>query len=84
MLKQLPFQPVSVENQMAIVYAGINGYMDKVPVEKVSAFKTEYLRILESKHSDVMSSLRAGKYDDTLTGVLGSVAKDVAAMLEVK
>jgi F-type H+-transporting ATPase subunit alpha len=84
MLKQPPFQPVAVENQVALVYAGINGLIDKVPVDRVNAFRVEYFRVLETKHRDVMDKLRAGQYDDQLTGVLNTVAKEIAAMFETK
>jgi len=53
--------------------------IQNVPIDKVKAFETEYLDYLEAKHSDVLVALKAGKYTDELTDVLGKVAKEIAA-----
>jgi F-type H+-transporting ATPase subunit alpha len=45
----------------------------------VKEFEKEYLNYLEAKHSDVLVRLKAGKYDDEDTDVLGRVAKEIAA-----
>jgi F-type H+-transporting ATPase subunit alpha len=50
-----------------------------VPINKVKEFEKEYLDFLEAKHSDVMASLKAGKYTDENTSVLEKVAKELAS-----
>jgi F-type H+-transporting ATPase subunit alpha len=78
-LKQGQNQPISVEKQIAIIYCGTKGLLTKVPVAKVKSFEEEYLNILEMKHREVLDALRAGKIDDSITGVLEAVCKDLTA-----
>ena len=77
-LKQPQFAPVSVEKQVAIVYAGVKGLFRSVPVNKVREFEKEYLNQLEVRHPEVLRELKAGKFNDELTGVLDKVAKELA------
>jgi F-type H+-transporting ATPase subunit alpha len=77
-LKQGQFSPLRVEQQIAIIYCGTKGLLRDVPVNKVREFEADYLQFLESKHKNVLDELKAGKFDDTLTIVLESVAKDMA------
>jgi len=78
-LKQPQYSPVPVEQQVAIIYASTKGLIDKVPVERVKEFQEDYLTVLSGQYADTMSAFRAGKFDDTLTGVLEKVAKEIAA-----
>ena len=79
MLKQAQFTPFTVEKQVAIVYAGTKNLMRSVPVDKVKEFETEYLTQLEMRHPDTLAALKAGKFDDTITGVLDTVAKEISS-----
>jgi F-type H+-transporting ATPase subunit alpha len=78
-LKQKEGDPYPVEKQIAIIYVGTKGLIQKVPVNKVKAFETEYLDYLSAKHADTLAQLKAGKYTDELTDVLSSVAKEIAS-----
>mgnify|MGYP001463922470 CR=1 FL=1 len=77
-LKQGQFAPVSVEKQVAIIYAGTKGLLRNVPVNKVKEFEAEYLQQLEVRHPEVLKALKEGKFTDELTGVLEKVAKELA------
>ncbi|HEY0667342.1 MAG TPA: F0F1 ATP synthase subunit alpha [Sphingobacteriaceae bacterium] len=77
-LKQGQFAPVAVEKQVAIIYAGTKGLFRNVPVNKVKEFEAEYLQQLEQRHPEVLQALKAGKLDDSITGVLETVAKELA------
>lgn len=77
-LKQGQFSPVAVEKQVAIIYVGTKGLMRNVPVNKVREFEAEYLQQLEVRHPEVLQALKAGKFDDSLTSVLETVAKELA------
>ena len=79
MLKQAQFSPFSVERQVAIVYAGTKDLMRNVPVNKVKEFETEYLTQLEMRHPETLAALKAGKFDDNITGVLDTVAKEISS-----
>ncbi len=78
-LKQPQYSPVPVEQQVAIVYASTKGLIDKVPVDRVKEFETDYLTVLAGQYGDTLKALRAGKFDDSLTSVLEKVAKEVSA-----
>ncbi len=77
-LKQGQYSPVAVANQVAIIYASINGLLDRVPVGKVKEFDTEFITLLSSHHPETLKALGAGKLDDAVTDVLKTVAKDLA------
>ncbi|MCB9175473.1 MAG: F0F1 ATP synthase subunit alpha [Flavobacteriales bacterium] len=78
-LKQGENSPLSVEKQVAIIYLGTKGLINKVPVDKVKEFEFEYLSYLESKHKNVLDSLRAGKLDDEITSTLEKAASELTA-----
>ena len=65
--------------QTAIIYAGSQNLLSKVPVNKVKAFETEYLDVLDRNHRSVLDELRAGKLTDEIKSTLESVAAEVAA-----
>jgi F-type H+-transporting ATPase subunit alpha len=79
LLKQPQYSPVPVEQQTAIIYLGTKGLLSKVPVNKVREFEAEFLQVMQSKHSDTLKSLAAGKFDDEITGVLERVGADLSA-----
>jgi F-type H+-transporting ATPase subunit alpha len=78
MLKQGQFSPVTVEKQVAIIYLGTKNLMRNVPVNKIREFELEFTNQLEQRHPEVLAALKAGKFDDQLTGVLETVAKELA------
>jgi F-type H+-transporting ATPase subunit alpha len=77
-LKQGQFSPMTVEKQVAIIYIGTKNLMRSVPINKVREFEAEYLQQLELRHPDTLKALKAGKFDDTITGVLETVAKELS------
>ena len=77
-LKQGQFSPVSVAKQVAIIYLGIKGLLRSVPVNRVREFEVEYTQQLELRHPETLKALKAGKFDDSITGVLETVAKELA------
>ncbi|TSD62664.1 F0F1 ATP synthase subunit alpha [Inquilinus sp. KBS0705] len=77
-LKQGQYSPVTVEKQVAIIYLGTKNLMRNVPVNKIREFEAEYTSQLELRHPEVLAALKAGKFDDQLTGVLETVAKELA------
>jgi len=78
-LKQAQFSPVPVEEQVAVIYASTKGLMDRVPVEKVKEFESEFLTILRTSHADALANFKAGKLDEFATSTLEKVAKEVSA-----
>ncbi len=78
-LKQAQFSPVPVEKQVAIIYLGTKNLMRSVPINRVREFEAEFTTQLELRHPEVLAGLKAGKLDDSITGVLETVAKELAA-----
>ncbi|MBX9853753.1 MAG: F0F1 ATP synthase subunit alpha [Cytophagaceae bacterium] len=78
-LKQAQYSPVTVEQQVAIIYVSTNGFMDKVAVNKVKAFESEFSGLLKAQHKDTLDAIRSGKIDDSVTSVLKKVALDLAS-----
>ncbi len=78
-LKQAQNDPFTVENQVAIIYAGSKNLLRNVPVEKVKEFERDYLELLNAKHRDTLDTLKAGKLTDEVIDTLSAVAKDVSA-----
>lgn len=60
-LKQGQYIPYSVEKQVAIIFAGTNGYLDEIPLEELSRFEKEFLEIMELKHNDILSEIAEKK-----------------------
>ncbi|MEJ7692811.1 F0F1 ATP synthase subunit alpha [Daejeonella sp.] len=77
LLKQAQFSPETVEKQVAILYVGTKNLMRNVPVNKVKAFEAEFIQQLEQRHPEVLQGLKAGKLDDSITGALETVAKEL-------
>ena len=78
-LKQAENTPFTVEDQIAIIYAGSKNLLRAVPVEKVKEFERDYLELLNAKHRDTLDTLKAGKLTDEVIDVLTTVAKDLSA-----
>ncbi|PIX08205.1 MAG: F0F1 ATP synthase subunit alpha [Flavobacteriaceae bacterium CG_4_8_14_3_um_filter_34_10] len=78
-LKQAESNPFTVEDQIAIIYAGSKNLLRAVPVVKVKEFERDYLEILNAKHRPILDELKAGKLTDTVIETLEAVAKDLSA-----
>ncbi len=60
-LKQPQYVPMSLEKQVMILYAAINGYLDDIPVEKVVSFETDFHRFMEANYPEVGKAIRQQK-----------------------
>ena len=78
-LKQAENTPFTVEDQIAIIYAGSKNLLRDVPVNKVKQFEAEYLEFLNAKHRGILDTLKSGKLTDEVTDTLVAVAKDLSA-----
>jgi F-type H+-transporting ATPase subunit alpha len=78
-LKQGQYQPVSVEEQVAIILASTKGYLDKVPVAKVKEFEKEFLGLMKAQYQAVLDNFRAGKFEDADANTVKQVATELAA-----
>jgi F-type H+-transporting ATPase subunit alpha len=76
-LKQPQYQPLPVEKQVLIIFAGTNGYLDQVPVGEVGTYESELYRYFDLRHPGVLKTLAEKKQiDDELKGQLTAALKD--------
>jgi F-type H+/Na+-transporting ATPase subunit alpha len=74
LLKQDQFQPLPVDFQVMVIFAGVNGYMDDLPVEEVKRFEKEFIRHLEEHQKNFRQAFLAKKaLDEELTARLKKV-----------
>jgi F-type H+-transporting ATPase subunit alpha len=78
-LKQAQNDPYTVEDQVAIIYAGSKNLLKDVPVNKVKEFEADYIAYLNAKHRDVLDSLKSGKLDQSSLDVLEASAAEISA-----
>ena len=78
-LKQAQNDPFKVEDQVAIIYAGSKNLLRDIPVNRVKEFESEYLRVLNDKHSKILSTIKQGKLTDEVTGTLEKVCADLVS-----
>ena len=57
LLKQPQFSPLKTEEQVAVIFAGVNGYLDALPVGKVRPFELGFLSALRNKHADLLRDI---------------------------
>ena len=79
-LKQPQYAPLPVERQVALIYAGTNGYLDSVELGDVRSFETDLYKFIESRHPQVFKDIVAKKQlDDQTKGALDSAVKTFAS-----
>jgi F-type H+-transporting ATPase subunit alpha len=83
LLKQPQFSPLKTEEQVAVIFAGVNGYLDKIAVNKVGAFEQGLLSYMRSEGKGILDTIRTEKAisDDTrgkLKAALDAFAKSFA------
>jgi F-type H+-transporting ATPase subunit alpha len=79
LLKQPQFSPLKMEEQVVVIYAGVNGYLDKLEVSRVRAFEQGLLALLRSKHANILDTIRDSRdLDDATAGKLKAMVDDYA------
>jgi F-type H+-transporting ATPase subunit alpha len=83
LLKQPQFSPLKMEEQVVVIYAGVNGYLDPLPLDRVRAFEDGLLSLVRTKHADILGAIAgSGDLDSAtegkLKGVVDAYAKSFA------
>jgi F-type H+/Na+-transporting ATPase subunit alpha len=68
LLKQAQFSPLKMEEQVCAIYAGVNGYLDPLPVNRVKAFEDGLLGTLRANHPEILDDIRATRDLSDATG----------------
>ena len=71
-LKQPQYHPLPVEKQVLILFAGVNGYLDDLPVEACQPFEAELYRFADASHADILAEIREKK----------AISEDLKARIE--
>jgi F-type H+-transporting ATPase subunit alpha len=58
LLKQPQYKPMSGEREVVSLYSGTRGYLDSIPVEKVSEYETQMLAFVERKYPEIFEELK--------------------------
>ena len=79
-LKQPPYSPLPVENQVVIIFAGANGYLDDVATANVTKFEAELYPYIEAKYPEIFEQIRTKKVlDKEVEEILHKALKDFKA-----
>jgi len=79
LLKQAQFSPLKMEEQVCVIYAGVHGYLDPIPVNRVRAFENGLLTLLRGQHAAILNDVRDTRdLSDATTAKLKGVVEDYA------
>ena len=79
LLKQPQYSPMPVEEEVVSIYAGVKGYLDKLPVTKVGDFEKGLLALFRAKHQDILDAIRTvGALNAEIEGKLKAVIDEYA------
>lgn len=84
LLKQGQYEPMPVEEQVAVIFFGTSGYLDEIPLEQVIRFEKEFLEMMHMKHQNVLNEIAETKdLPDDLQNRLHTIAKEFVATFKV-
>ena len=73
--------PMKVEEEVAIIYCGVNNLMRNIPINRIAEFEKTFISNLNYDHTDVLSRIKQGQLDDEIISVLKKVANDVCNII---
>ena len=79
LLIQPQYHPMPVEDEIAVIFCGVHGLLENVPITKVAEFEQQFLQLMHAKNQDVMDALAKGQLTDDMGEKLTAAAADVAA-----
>ena len=80
LLVQPQYHPWAVADEVAVIYCGVNGLLQNVPLDKVADFEKQLVQLLHAKYNDsVLAPIAAGKLDDDIKSKLTEAAGEISA-----
>lgn len=77
LLKQGQYTPMAIEDQVAVIYTGVRGYLDKMDPSKINKFEKDFLEHIRSSHTDVLATIASeGKISDETDAKLKKIVTD--------
>ncbi|MBO4943319.1 MAG: F0F1 ATP synthase subunit alpha [Muribaculaceae bacterium] len=83
LLIQPQYRPMPVEDEIAVIFCGVHGLLESVPLDQVAEFEKQYLQLMHAKYPEAMTELGKGALSDDIAEKLTSAAKDVSARFAV-
>ena len=79
LLKQPQFSPLKMEEQVVVIFAGVNAYLDPIPVDRVRAFEDGLLRLVRSQYTGILDAIRDSRdLDEATTAKLKAAVDEYA------
>jgi F-type H+-transporting ATPase subunit alpha len=82
LFKQAQYQPIALEDQVALIYAGTEGLLDTVPVDRAQAWKRDFLRAFATQFSDLRRDIRASIGSNLSDDLKGRIASTIRSFNE--
>lgn len=83
LLKQGQYVPMAIEDQVAVVYTGVRGFLDKLDPSKIGKFEKEFLAHIKASHQDVLDTIaKEGKISDATDAKLKKIVTEFAATFQ--
>ncbi len=79
LLIQPQYHPWDVADQVAVIYCGVNGLLENIPLGSVADFEKQFLQLVHAKHPEVLSSIASGKLTDADKAALTAAAAEISA-----
>jgi len=84
LLKQGLHAPLRVEQQISLLFCGMQGLLKAIPIDKVSAFEKDFHELMAAKHDDILKALAAGELNEDMTKKITLVAREIVLRYIVK
>jgi len=79
LLVQKQYNPLPIGKQIALLFCGIRGLLERVPLDKISVFEEKFLQLLEMSYSEtVLEPLNRGVINEEIESIIESVAEQIA------
>lgn len=83
LLKQGQYVPMAIEDQVAVVYTGVRGFLDKLDPSKIGKFEREFLAHMKASHQDVLDTIaKEGKISESIDAKMKQIVTDFAASFQ--
>lgn len=83
LLKQGQYEPMPIEDQVAVIYTGVRGYLDKLDPSKINKFEIEFLQMIRTSHRDLLKTIATeGKISDETDAKLKKLVTEFMATFQ--
>jgi len=85
LLKQGQYMPMAIEDQVAVVYTGVRGYLDKLDPSLIGKFEEQFLALMRTQHKDILQTIASeGKISDATDAKLKKIVTDFLASFQAQ